>query len=349
MGSTYTNQRNATLDVMKGLAIIMVVANHASMPVMSWTSLIELPLFFITAGFCYKPSMINTAKQIRTYVLKRIKSLYVPCVLWSAICNLTNNYLVSLGIVDNTIYSARQIIIQLFKCVLFSGGGQLSGTIWFLRCLFFSEAFYVFIDYICKKQEHLRIICCIILSICGWLIGYFKFPGFQYFNCFSVLFCLEIGRLIKQRKIQEFTPGAELKNWKRILIIVITSLALYRISTFGAFSERMNQIENPLMYYTCAILGWLFLCNISYFIGKSDTAKNIISTLGQHTLAIMLFHFLAFKIVTLIEILIFKEDMSLIKSYPCLFTDGTWWLLYTIFGVTIPTILNVIYSKHKLH
>ena len=341
-------KRNDSLDIMKGLAIIIVVANHASMPFFVWTSLLELSLFFITAGYCYKKN--GDFNQSVHYIIKKFKSLYIPCTFFTGLCSLCNNFLVNVGIIDNELYSFNDLLRQLMKCLLFSGGGQLSGTVWFLRCLFGALVLYTMIVFACSKtgmSDKLITVTCISFSIIGWIIGLLKIPGYQYFNSFTVVFCIELGRLMKINEIKYCIPGEKTKKIESLIIVIISAFFLRLLVGFGFFSVRENQIINPLMYYTCAVLGWVFMCNFSNLIRNVFCLAIPLKIIGRHTLVIMLLHFSAFKIVTLIQILMLGLDWEMLKAHPCLITEHNWWAVYTIIGVFIPLCISLICDNGK--
>lgn len=73
----------------------------------------------------------------------------------------------------------------------------------------------------------------------------------------------------------------------------------------------------------------------------------LIERVGQHTLSILIWHFLAFKVVTIIQLLIYKEPIYRIASFPVFISSDGWWILYTIVGVIVPVSIACLYSKTK--
>lgn len=69
--------------------------------------------------------------------------------------------------------------------------------------------------------------------------------------------------------------------------------------------------------------------------------------MGQHSLAIMIGHFLAFKLVNCIGVLIAGLPMCCIAAFPVLFDDHAWWIIYTIVGIVIPLCVAEVWSKFK--
>lgn len=76
--------RIETIDIAKGLGILLVVIGHSlqtgSYPVrVIWT--FHMPLFFFLSGFCYNPYKYTFGTLLKT----RVKQLFVPLLLFSAL------------------------------------------------------------------------------------------------------------------------------------------------------------------------------------------------------------------------------------------------------------------------
>lgn len=48
-----SKERNATIDILKGIAILLVVGAHAGMPFSQEISLFHMPAFFMATGFLF--------------------------------------------------------------------------------------------------------------------------------------------------------------------------------------------------------------------------------------------------------------------------------------------------------
>jgi fucose 4-O-acetylase-like acetyltransferase len=343
--------RNNSLDILKGSAIIIVVALHASIP-FGWLHLFQMPVFFTAAGFCFKSSASESFSSMKTYIWKRIRGLYFPCLIFSVIINILHNPLVALNLVGGSPYSVKQLIIQIIKSICFSGGGDLSGTIWFLRTMFIASVFYLLVDKITRKSKravvYRWILCALALGI-GWAADHFKIPGHEYFNAFTVLFMYEIGRTVRQFDIKIFYPGHE-KPYKApvyLITAIVSGVALWGLDMVVTYRLNFNIIPNPFGLVAGSVIGWLFLVAVSNIIVMTPL-KNALSYLGKHTLIVMLLHFSCFKIVTASQILIYNLDRKMLSSFPCLYTENCWWIAYTVVGVMIPVLIYMAYHKISL-
>lgn len=74
-------QKNKVFSLMKGIAIISVVIGHCADSrhyLDCFVNQYHLAVFFFVAGYFFKENNVECAK---TFILKRIKSLYIPFVL----------------------------------------------------------------------------------------------------------------------------------------------------------------------------------------------------------------------------------------------------------------------------
>lgn len=69
--------------------------------------------------------------------------------------------------------------------------------------------------------------------------------------------------------------------------------------------------------------------------------------MGQHTSAIVLLHFVSFKLVTFLQCLIYKEPGYRLASFPVYRTQNGWWIAYGIAGIIIPLIVSMTYRALK--
>ena len=77
-------QRDISFSICKAFAIIFVVLSHAGGPawLSSFVFQFHVPVFFLCAGYFFKPTALNDEK---TFLLKRLRSLYFP--LCAGVCS----------------------------------------------------------------------------------------------------------------------------------------------------------------------------------------------------------------------------------------------------------------------
>lgn len=178
------------IDIIKGIGIICMVACHAGSPGRNFFYLFHMAIFFIASGYTYNRNNSNDIQSYAKYVIKKIKQLYLPFVLWNSLFLLLNNFFIDINVYTNnnlflelfngkyaclTNYSSiKEIITKLIDILLFSGETQLGGAFWFLKVLFFISILYGLSELILKKCNIQRIIVFeYILSAMLLLLGYY--------------------------------------------------------------------------------------------------------------------------------------------------------------------------------
>lgn len=82
--------RDNSISMTKGLAIILMVISHAPFSKIGWQfiSMFHMPLFFIVSGYCFKENYLNDSC---IYLRKRIKGAYWPYVKYQLLFLLLHN------------------------------------------------------------------------------------------------------------------------------------------------------------------------------------------------------------------------------------------------------------------
>ena len=77
---------------------------------------------------------------------------------------------------------------------------------------------------------------------------------------------------------------------------------------------------------------------------KSSIVSTMLIYIGNLTLCILIFHFIAMKLVSLFIIYLYDYDISRLSEFPVLVNvGGLWWILYSVVGVAVSILMwNVI-------
>lgn len=98
---------------------------------------------------------------------------------------------------------------------------------------------------------------------------------------------------------------------------------------------------NAIPYLFVSILGTIMVLLIAQIATKITFMKNVLMYIGDHTMAILVWHFFCFKVVHLLIICIEHRSIMQIAVFPSI-SDSPyqWWILYTIVGVSIPLLID---------
>lgn len=128
-----------TFSIMKGIAIISVVIGHcAPFPfVESFVNQYHLAVFFFVAGYFFKEKYIGDIQ----FVVKKVKSLYVPYVISGIVFFLLHPILEYLYIYDVPLSIDKWHLVTFDLCVRLTTSDPLMGAMWFCSALLFVSIF----------------------------------------------------------------------------------------------------------------------------------------------------------------------------------------------------------------
>lgn len=342
--------RYNNVSVAKGVGIIMMVIAHsfASPNLMTnFICLFHMPIFYFLSGYCFKDKYL-TAKL--RFFKNGIKSLYIPFLVANVIFILLHNILFKLNIYSEeygflgqgtSLYEPKDFIKSIYYAFRFRGSQALLGGLWFLASLFFARLIFLCVRYCQSKIDNNKykkyISGSILLAMISFCLLDFYIPAL--FGSREVFGAILMWGGYSFKKYQE--------KFKRfaihiiiISLIICTIYAVYRPLYFSSSPLTFDRFDYIIpcfagclmMFYVCSI-NWI--ANLSHLI-----------YIGSHTLIILILHFLCFKPVSLLHILINDLDIKRLSEFAVMSdTPPYLWILYTIFGVALPLLLREIYLK----
>ena len=374
--------RDTTISIAKGIAIILMVIAHAEAPGWLCKFIFEfhMPLFFITAGFFFSTKYLHDEA---TFVKKRIKGLYVPFVKWAVFFLIIHNWMFDIGILNEVYgneqggvlhpWSAHQIQQNLWNIFTAMAGYDafLCGAFWFFRGLFVASILYLIIykvvdlgiSRISRIPRIARfpnlsastpyLICLIMLLLCGWK----TWEGLKVINLVQGgyrdmmgCFFFGIGFIFRQ-----YADGYRQITSRHSIAIPVTILFGVIVWLFSKYlTANMNwrsTFQQFLSLPVPAILGFLMTYNISRWIDSfKGWGKRFLVFTGDHTLNIFIFHIISYKVVSLIKIWYYGLDIRQIGCHMVIHDysqQDYFWILYTIAGVGIPLLGTWLCEKAK--
>lgn len=354
--------RDKSIDCMKGLGIIIVVLVHAGFPQEQYLKLFHMSVFFIFSGYFHRETYSENMHSIFSFFKKRLKSLYIPYILFNFVLLCFHNIFYNWNIyTDNPLflqsdiaansygligsYSVQDYIFQFILTIGFVGGEQLAGTLWFLRALFEVEILYVVIDWISRKFHGNR----------------------KYFHCIVTIGILLIGYLLNTKNIHIVT-GVETTCYYYIFFVI--GILLQRTNLWRTFPNKfmlplsavwllangflvthsfINNRYFPPFYVMNGIMGGILLKSIADILMKNRISR-FFEYSGKHSMAVMLWHFPAYKLVSFVYIKIHDLPEYFLASFPYLRVPYLW-IVYTIIGTALPLLAVYVLeiAENKYH
>lgn len=345
---------------MKGIAIFLVVLAHTDFA-SQFINLFHMAVFFIIAGYCYHDDYSEDWRSVIRFTKRKLKSLYVPYVSCNMILICLHNLFYKLNIytdipdfIESDIlhasyglispYTAQDFIRHIIMTLCFVDGEQLAGTIWFLRALFEVSILYVMIDFISRKCKHYRAYFICVLSMIIMIIGYLLninnihiVTGVEQTCRYFIFFT--IGVLIRSANIKK-----TMRFFTEIIFVLLAIIVLL-ISNYLLKHALIPNQNSPVFYVTNGVCGGYCLMVIARNLMRSPYTE-FVAYIGRNSLYIMLWHFLAFKLVTFCYIKLYDMPAYCLASFPVLKSDHLW-IIYTVVGVTLPLAVAYIVQQIK--
>lgn len=325
----------------KAFAIILMVLAHARIFQYGqyWINMFHMPLFFMMSGYCFKFSYLD---DVKGFIAKRFSGIYVPFVKWSILFLLLHNFFFHLNIYSDEfgfrgqvseLYTLKDIIIKAFSLVFALGNSeQLLGGYWFLRELFLGSIIFYVTVLFTSKRPYIGGGILLIVNIALLAVG----SQTNFYGARTVLAALFIwvGFIVRNQGLILYR-----KSWFPVLG--------FSLVTLGAFFWQASCLSVSLITYipfvVTAIFGSLsvfYLCEA--MDGSEDNiGKRVLRFIGENTLTILTWHFLSFKLISLIIIWLNDLPIKRLSEFPVIeeYAQGGWWVVYSIVGILVPLLL----------
>ncbi|GFP74252.1 acyltransferase family protein [Clostridium fungisolvens] len=309
-----------------------------------------MALFFFISGYCYNDKYSD---DILLLVKKRLKTLYVPFLKYELFLLLFHNVFVTINIYPPELrYSRAEYIANFIKNFCFISTEQLGGAFWFIVSLFIVNIMFALISYVSNRvsknnMESIRRVIVFLLFSLGNIISIHKFnisTGYilYYFNTITTslvaLLVYYMGYIYKQYE-EKIPLNASLA--------IISIVFLYINHRYGNISMGGNSYNDPAFFLISSICGIYINLYISKFIAERKLYITILEYIGKNTMVIIGFHFLAFKLVSLIKIKLYNLPIQELSKFPVINQTRYWWVLYSLAGIILPILLVYMLEKLK--
>ena len=281
------------IDIIKGLAIILVVIGHTSpnkteiLPYKSLIYAFHMSLFFILSGLFVATSRENYSLQtLKDFLHKNFIALIVPFMIWGAI------YMN---------FSFSNFVYLCFGSWINFAHIHTLTSLWFIVVLFvariYIELFYMLVNKLKLKMQYAVFVAIPIFFALGFCLPHHNDVLTQNGNFLSydIAFVaagfMLIGSLIKPciKKL------VKVKNIYLILLMLVSSLLFIYGFSLTDYTHEFVLMANAVYpnipaFLFCSLTGSLSIISAGILIYKIPIKKRILNFLGQNTLGVFLVH-----------------------------------------------------------
>lgn len=356
-----SKKRDISVDILKGIGIILVVIGHANCPQVLRAAIysFHMPLFFICSGFFFS---LKDVSNYKNFIQRRVLRLYIPFVKWSILFLFLHNFFYNIGLLNSEYgnisgicsdyYSWKDIIVHLINIVFRMSGYEvfLLGAYWFLRALFVGSVLLCSLTWLlrrCGVKSDISIaisagIFCALagaISILNFTIPYYPQGGFRDLMAASFIGC---GYYIKKNSIK-----MESEQLKTLFLFGVIFLICFIISP--SKMSKSSTILNWMLITISGVSGTIALFVLCKKIATASSAlciRNICVYAGENSFYILTFHFLMFKPAVYVYALLNNIDLRVVGCHPVYMVDNCWfWIVSAFFSVTLSLVIALLINK----
>lgn len=287
------NKRVEFIDIMKGIAILLVVIGHCCQLPERPTELVRfiysfhMPVFFIAAGMFIKSQDGKTIHDRWRGLAKRFLTLLVPYYIWCLIY------------MDCTMENFGRMFYASFQSIMATGAE--CRQLWFLPCLFAAEVLMnsaLCLATALKTPEKPFMSAVAVLS---FVIGFAlpKIEGGYPFN-FDVAF-VAMGIMILGRLGKDMISRLDgLASWAQLPMFLVSAVLLAVGNVYGLngfMTVMAKSLYGPIFWFMWnACFGVIMVRSFSSIVAKIGDVpvlsffKGILLWMGRNTIGIFLLH-----------------------------------------------------------
>ena len=295
MNSDRTEQRNITLDVLKGLGIILMIIGHVPSPIRKVIFSFHMPLFFFISGYLYKD---RKASEI---IAKNARKVLLPYFLTCLFI-----WLIFI-IKDEKWQWGISIFLANGTDTVWGMSGLMVGPLWFLVCYVVAVLGFHFILRI--KSISIQVLVLLSLWVTAFIIK--RLYGLQpmcILNSVPAIFCLWMGYSIKNENIRElvFSRPATLIG----LFVWIICLLFGSVSMAG-LTYRLWILQLVGAFYAVYFL----YVSLNFCRSNRLCWRQVLARIGKWSLAVLCIHSVDYML-NISSSLISLFNMSVVIGIP---------------------------------
>ena len=290
-------QRIEQVDILRMMAMLLVMYQHANGPFSLYILAFHMPIFFIITGFTFAISDSWKKIKFKDFIIKRAKVILVANYSFIVI-NIVFNILIGT-------FTDQSFSLSIKTLFLLGGNstGLLPMTFWFLPILFFADVFF-FIALKSMGNVTYYTLTSILFSYVLTKTAPFStlLISSQLSMIFMGTFFIGVGYLFSKQRYKLITGKHKLIVNVCLSIISLVGLILFVNLNYSPFYMFMNSYGSYPWAILGALSGSLFLMSIIRFLPNYRLMNRFLIWGGQNTLSLFPIH------VTLLAGMVYLEN-----------------------------------------
>ncbi len=339
-------RRDNSVDTAKGLAIILMCVGHAyCAPLLGrFIYLFHMAFFLMMSGYFFSDKNLD---DLKGFVIKRLKGLWLPFVVAGWIFILLHNVLLDLQLSSPPpyeYYDLKSMAYKIFTTIpRFIPTEDMMGPYWFLSCLFGASLVAWAFFWLGRRAGRGRVVVITTLFTASYAVSCAIASG-----CVGDKFGVRLPLTGAALLFLGYTWRRNAEKIKYTLWgVVLSALVLLVAALLGRHvAIPTGDYDTPLTFIVYSVAGCYMLLGASHYINKCVPLERVMSYIGRHTIIILLLNVLCNRIFYVI-----KSYAENFDGHPTdVVADGNNWYyctLQTIFAVALPLALDWAWRATK--
>ena len=342
-------ERNLSVDVLRGIGILLVVSGHASsgssMNVFAPYSF-HMPLFFFISGLFFSDSKVD---GVLSTIVKNTKSLLLYStafyIFYAGVCWVITR----LGFTAfSQPFSLELIFLNQFTT---SGAYRFTAAYWFIPCLFFVKLYFSLIhvrliSLIKSRREglvslsFLAAYMAIAFAAVVYSVEMYEQKGVQldkiiYYRFAFALFFFYLGSIVSKYKVQRI-----FSNIFVLAVLYIVQQQLWASAGNLDFWMQVSKYQATYLPVISSVLAIAFFYGLSDIAARNKSFSVVLGYVGENSLPIVLHHIFGFFLINaLLCVFGVIKPSDVINQYYQFDTVHTW-PFYIIGGVLFSLVFD---------
>lgn len=240
VSSVKTNNRNVTIDILKGIGIVLMVLGHMHFDDQYFGRIVyafHMPLFFLVSGFLYKKP-----NNLFNYLKRKAKRILVPYAVF-ATAYLFLSFCLSRKV--STLFDGLKSIL-----VFPTQGMPMESALWFLPAMFLCYVIYALLDKFVKSRVRFTAIIsvltctgCFYSSVTDIRLPFAVGPAMASLGFYG------LGQLWKCKQTE---IGLQKKGYFVVIVGMFSFCLAWLLEPLNVRLEKWGGVQF-ILHYLCAV------------------------------------------------------------------------------------------------
>lgn len=338
--------RDQYVDVVRGMAMVLVVLGHTLMPAMPYIYMFHVALFFFVTGYLFH---WRHAEAPVSFLLGRWRRLWVPYALYAVAAVLLHNAFFAGGVYQavsvgpfpspQALYGWKEVVLGSLSALVFTHGENMTGALWFIEPMMLSMGFLALGSFLVRRCPR-PAWALLLLSVPLYLVGcYLCTRGLYQAHRVAVtlVLSLPLAAGCVWREVHACVPRA-VKAAAAVLGLFAIIFVYHATGTWVELS--LGRILGPKWFVLATFGGFAFCLGACQLLLRFSPLARFLALVGRESYHVMALHFVGFAVASRVLVAAYGLPQTLRASFPVI-TEGVpaWaWVWYLACGLALPLV-----------